>query len=83
MAKKKIEGLISNLHQRFADSETSPEQEALLAQMQSQLSEWQGPKPDNNLAETTEMLLNDLEEKHPKAAAVARDILDTLAQIGI
>ena len=39
MPKQHIEGLIGQLHDKFADSDTSEQQEAMIAQMQSQLAD--------------------------------------------
>ena len=83
MPKHHIEGLITQLHERFADSDTSPEQEAMLARMKSQLAEWQGPKPPEDFTETAEMLLQEVEEEHPKAAGLVREIINALNSIGV
>lgn len=83
MPKQHIEGLISDLHDKFADSDTSPQQEEMLAQMQSQLAGWEGPKPPENFTETAEMLLQEIEDEHPKAAGVIREIINTLGNIGV
>ena len=83
MPKQHIEGLITQLHEKFADSDTSPQQEAMLAQMQSQLVEWEGPKPSDDFTETAEMLLQEMEEEHPKTSAIIREIINTLNNIGV
>ena len=84
MPREKIEGLISRLHERLATTDTSPEQDRMLAQMQSQLQEWKGaPQSDGDMRETAELLLEDIEEKHPKAAMVLRDIIETLHYAGL
>jgi len=83
MPKHHIEGLITQLHDRFADSDTSPQQEAMLARMKSQLAEWQGPKPPKDFTETAEMLLQEVEEEHPKAAGLVREIINALNSIGV
>ena len=83
MPKHHIEGLITQLHDRFADSDTSPEQEAMLARMKSQLAEWEGPKPPEDFSETAEMLLQEVEEEHPKAAGLVREIINALNSIGV
>ncbi len=44
MPKHKIDGLFTKLHEKFANSDTSPAQEALLLQLQSQLADWDGPR---------------------------------------
>ena len=84
MAKQKIEGLMTQLHERFASSDTSPQQEALLQQLRSQLAEWDGPTPaDGNVVTTTELLLDELEEQHPHMTQIVKEILDTLGRLGI
>ena len=83
MPKQVIEGLITQLHEKFADSDTSPQQEAMLTQMQSQLSEWEGPKPDDDFLETAELLLQEVEEDHPLAAKIVHEIINTLNNIGV
>lgn len=85
MPRERIEGLISELHDKFANSDTSPEQDRMIARMQSELEEWRGPKPpaDGDLKEAAERLLEDIEELHPKASMVVREIIQTLAGIGL
>jgi len=84
MAKQKIEGLLTQLHEKFGDSDTSPQQEALLQQMQSHLAEWEGPIPaDGNIVNTAELLLETVEERHPQLSFIVKEILDTLGRIGI
>ncbi|MDG1852445.1 MAG: DUF4404 family protein [Gammaproteobacteria bacterium] len=83
MPKQHIEGLISELHDRFADSDTSPQQEAMLAQMKSELAEWKGPKPSEDFRTTAERLLQEMEEDHPRTAAVIHEIINTLNNIGV
>jgi len=83
MAKQHIEGLLSDLHEKFADSDTSPQQEAMLEQIKSQLSEWEGPKPSDDFTETAEMLLQEVEEEHPTAAGILRQIINALDSIGV
>ena len=83
MPKQHIEGLISELHDRFADSDTSPQQEAMLEQMKSELAEWEGPKPSEGFRTTAERLLQEMEEDHPRTAAVIHEIINTLNNIGV
>ena len=84
MSKHKIEGLIMNLHDRLAGVETSPQQARMLAQMQGQLEEWKDERPvDGDIRQTAELLMEDLEENHPKAAMVLRDIINTLHNAGL
>lgn len=84
MAKEKIEGLLTQLHEKFADSDTSPQQEALLQQLRSQLEEWEGPVPaDGNVVNTAELLLETVEEEHPHLSRIVKEIIDVLGRIGI
>lgn len=84
MARQKINGLLTQLHARFADSETSPQQDALMQQLHSQLVEWDGPRPaDGNVVMTAELLLEEFKEKHPNLSLVVREIIDELGKIGI
>lgn len=84
MAKEKIEGLLTQLHERLAASETSAQQEALLQQMQSHLADWEGPLPaDGNIVNTAELLLETVEEEHPHVSRIVKEIIDVLGRIGI
>jgi hypothetical protein len=63
MPKAKVEGLLTQLHERFASSDSSPQQEALLRQLQSQLDGWDGPLPaDGDIVGTAELLLEEVKE---------------------
>lgn len=84
MARQKVEGLLTQLHERFADSDTSPQQEALLQQLQGQLAEWEGPVPaDGNIVNTAELLLEEVQEQHPHLSRIVTEILDVLGRLGI
>lgn len=84
MAKDKIEGLITTLHDRLGAADTSPEQERMLNQLRAQLVEWQGEiPPERDLVDTAETLLEDIEEHHPRAALVLKDIIQTLRNAGL
>jgi len=84
MATPHVEGLISNLHRKFAGSDTSPQQEALLRELQSRLVDWEGPKnsgPDPLV--TAETLAAELEAEHPQLAGIVRELIVELGRIGI
>ena len=84
MARQKVEGLLTQLHERFADSDTSPQQEALLQQLQGQLGEWEGPLPaDGNIVNTAELLLEEVQDKHPQLSRLVSELLDVLGRLGI
>ena len=84
MASQHIEGLLTQLHERFATSETSPQQEALLRQLHGQLADWEGPTPpDGNVVSTAELLLEELDADHPHLSGVVRELIAALGRIGI
>lgn len=84
MARQKIKGLLTQLHERFASSETSAQQDALMQQLHSQLVEWDGPRPpDGNVVLTAELLREEFKEKHPHLSLLLREIIDELGKIGI
>lgn len=84
MPTKHITGLVTQLHDQLTSSETSPEQEALLLQLHSQLENWEGPPaPDGSIVSTAELVLEELEDNHPQLALVVREIIDALGRIGI
>ena len=84
MPKEKITGLISELHEKLSVDDSSPQQELLLAQLQAQLDSWDGPKPANgDIKDVVEELFEELEEKHPKAARIALEIVESLGHLGI
>ena len=79
-----IEGVLSNLHRRFAGTETSPQQEELLRKLQSQLIDWDGPKPSgDDPTVTAERLAAELEEEHPHLSGIVRELIVELGRIGI
>lgn len=82
--RERVEGLLSELHEKYAVSETSAEQDALMAQLQSQLAEWEGPDaPDGSVVTTAELLIDQLEERHPQLSAGLREFVRMLGGIGI
>ena len=84
MPEPQIDGLLSQLHEKFAASDTSPQQEVLLQQLQSQLSGWEGPTPaDGSVVTTAELLLDELEDKHPQLSQALKELMDALGRIGI
>ena len=84
MAKPEIEGLLMNLHRKFAGNETSPQQEELLRQLQSQLADWDGPRSSGpDPAVTADMLAEELDAEHPHLSAVVRELIVALGRIGI
>jgi hypothetical protein len=56
----------------------------VLQQLQGQLAEWEGPVPaDGNIVNTAELLLEEVQEKHPHLSRIVTEILDVLGRLGI
>lgn len=84
MPKDHIEGVITQLHEKLSGSETSPQQDALMARMQSQLADWEGDAPaDGDIRKTAELLAEELEENHPTLAMIVKDLIQTLHNAGL
>ncbi|MCB1615026.1 MAG: DUF4404 family protein [Pseudomonadales bacterium] len=84
MPKEKLLNLITRLHDSFGDEEVSPQQQQLLDDMKLHIHNINEPAPtDPDMLQTIETLIEDIEEDHPKAAGLARDIMEILVNIGI
>jgi len=84
MPKQKVQALISDLHERFGDDLTSPQQEDLMHQLQTHIHELGEKEPvEPSFLEAVEIYLAEIEGEHPKAAVVVRQLLDTLKNIGV
>ena len=81
MPKQHIEGLIGQLHDKFANTETNAQQDAMITQMQSQLADWEGPNPPRDFRATAELLYQELEDEHPTAARLIQEVINTLTNI--
>lgn len=81
---RKVNNLMISLHDMFGDDSVSPEQNRLMEEINQQMEGWDTPdeRPEN-LLETVEILLAQIEEKHPKGAAVAKEIVKILRDIGV
>lgn len=84
MAKPHIEGLLTQLHEKFASSDTSPQQEELLRQLRSQLVDADGPQEaGGDPLATAELLREELAEGHPHLSRAVRELIAALGNIGI
>ena len=84
MPKVKIANLLTSLHDRFGDDLTSPQQQQLMADLQNHMHKWGEEEPvDPDFQETVNVLLENIEEQHPKAAIVVREIMAVLKNIGV
>ena len=84
MPKQTALHLISDLHERFGDEITSPEQQALLEQVKLHIHNMNESEPaDPTFLETLSQLTAELEVEHPRAATIMEQILTTLRNIGV
>lgn len=84
MPRQHLENLISRLHDSLAGNETSPQQQAWLAELQKHAHAEGEPEPHELTPdETANLLLESLEAEHPHAAALVREIIETLGRLGL
>lgn len=84
MPKQQAKALISDLHERFGDDVVSSQQKALMDQLNAHIHDIGESDPvEPSFLEAVEVFLNDIEEDHPQAAGVVKQLLDTLKNIGI
>lgn len=84
MPKQQAEHLITDLHERFADDITSPEQLALLEQVKIHIHNMNEEEPaDPSFLDSVEQLVAEIKVEHPTAASVLEQLLNTLKNIGI
>ncbi len=84
MPKKELKSLFQHLRDHLPEGEASAQQKILMDQIAYHLHEDGSPDPvDPGIRESVELLLEDIEQNHPRGAAVARNILETLGNIGI
>ena len=73
MPRQQLENLISHLHETFGDDLTSSQQAQLMQQMRNHVHELGEDDPiEPGMKETAELLLEEIQEQHPNAAAVVR-----------
>ena len=84
MAKDQALGLITEMHERFADDSISQEQQALMASLQQHVHELDEATPvDPSLVDSVELLVSELEAEHPLGASVLRQLAEVLKNIGV
>ena len=80
MPQQQLDNLITRLHDRFGSSEVSPQQQQLLDDLQRHSA---GGADTLSLQDSANAILEELEIDHPKAAAVLREIVETLGRLGV
>jgi len=84
MPKQQAQLLISDLHDRFGDDLTSPQQQALMSKLKSHIHNMDESDPvEPGILETIEVFISEIESEHPNAASVVAKILETLKNIGV
>lgn len=84
MPKQTLKNLISSLHDNFGDNETSLQQQQLMRDLESHIHGMNEATPtDPNIQETLTHLLEEVEIRNPKSAAIIREVMDALKNMGI
>ena len=84
MPKQQVQCLISDLHDKYGDDLTSPQQQALMSQLKSHIHDLDESEPvDPGFLETIDAFITQIEDAHPNAAVVVSKILETLKNIGV
>lgn len=84
MAIDNLKALIIDLHDSFGDDETSPQQQQLMQQLQIYVHDIDKAEPvPPGLIESAEILLEEMQEGYPKTAAIIRQVINTLGNIGV
>lgn len=85
MPEEKARNLITELHEMYGDDEPSEQQKHLMEQLElhthprGSKDQYGEPVP----LDTLELLVEDMAVEHPRTAAVMREILNTLKNIGV
>ncbi len=79
-----LKALMIDLHDSFGDDETSSQQQQLMQQLQTYVHDIDTAEPvPPGLVESAEILLDEVEEGHPKTAAIIRQVINALGNMGI
>lgn len=85
MPQQKAQNLISQLHEMYGDDQPSEPQRRLMEQLEMHVhpkgakDQYGEPEP----LDTLEYLVEDMAIEHPRTAAVMRELLETLKNIGV
>lgn len=75
-----LDGLLTRLHEIFADTDVTPAQQQLLDQINARLNDdLNGTTP----VDTLDQLAAEVEATHPAASTVMREILRLLRNMGV
>ncbi len=85
MPEQRAQNLISQLHDMYGDDEPSEQQKRLIEQLEMHVHP-KGTKDqygEPETLDTLEYLVEDMAVEHPRTAAVMRELLETLKNIGV
>ncbi|MCH8530746.1 MAG: DUF4404 family protein [Saccharospirillum sp.] len=84
MPKDQLHEMLNRLRETMDEGKPSPQAVELLNKVEYHIHNEGEPDPEEpTLKESIEMLVEDLSVDHPRSAAVARNILESLANMGI
>jgi len=79
-----LKALISQLHDSFGDDETSAQQQQLMQQLQTYVHDIDTAEPvPPGIIDSAEILLDEVEEGYPQTAAIIRQVISALSNMGI
>jgi hypothetical protein len=80
MSHTELKGLLTRLHDTFADNAPSPQVNALMQKMEQHL---QADKVAPEISDTASHLLVEVEGEHPQATTIVLDIIEILDRMGV
>jgi len=80
MSHTELKGLLTRLHDTFADNAPSPQVSALMQKMEQSL---QDGKVAPEIADAASDMLVEVEGVHPKATQVMMDMIEILDRMGV
>lgn len=84
MPKQIVSDLIAQLHDRFGDDLTSPQQKELMSKLQAHIHNIDEEDPiEPDFLDTIEYFMSEIEAEHPTAAQITKQLLDVLKNIGV
>ena len=76
--------MITTLHDRFGDELISPQQQQLLQNLKNHIHAVDEKDPlDPDFQDSLNLLLEEVESGHPKAAEILREVIKILNNMGI
>ena len=84
MPRETIKNLMTEIHEKFGDGITSPQQRLLMEQVQEHIHNMnEAEPPEPGFIETVELFLSEMEEDHPNIASTLSQILEALKNMGV